>query len=225
MKLYLPDCAPNMFINLRQHACHPLNLLPVEELWVPGEDFLATNPISESPPPGWTDIITNAGAGDGFAIQFDASSPSNDLQPGASLNFGFTSADDPASVNGNSVFYPGTPTSTSFVYSIGPFEGVSDQLVVTPPTLQSIAVTPVNTTLASGTTEQFTATGTLSNDTTESLTSQVTWSSSDTTWATINSAGLATAVSPGPVTISAAFDGITGSTGLTVKGGKSIRPS
>ena len=44
----------------------------------------------------------------------------------------------------------------------------------------------------------------------------MTWKSSDTTWATINSSGLATAVSPGPVTISATVDGITGSTGLTV---------
>jgi hypothetical protein len=38
--------------------------------WVPGEDFLATSPISVSPPPGWSDNITNMGAGDGFAIQF-----------------------------------------------------------------------------------------------------------------------------------------------------------
>ena len=141
------------------------------------------------------------------------------MQPGSSLNFDFTSADTPASVNGDSVFYPATPVGTSFVYSEGPEQGVSDQFVVAPaaaPTLQSIAVTPANTSLATGKTEQFTATGTLSNDTTENLTSQVTWASSDTTWATINATGLATAVSPGPVTISAAFDGITGSTGLTV---------
>ena len=99
------------------------------------------------------------------------------------------------------------------------FDGITGSTgltVVTPPTLQSIAVTPANTSLATGETEQFTATGTLSNNTTENLTSQVTWASSDTTWATINATGLATAVSPGPVTISAAFDGITGSTGLTV---------
>jgi hypothetical protein len=38
--------------------------------WVPGQDFLATRPISVSPPPGWSDNITNMGAGDGFAIQF-----------------------------------------------------------------------------------------------------------------------------------------------------------
>ena len=99
------------------------------------------------------------------------------------------------------------------------FDGITGSTgltVVAAPTLQSITVTPANTSLATGKTEQFTATGTLSNDTTENLTSQVTWASSDTTWATISAPGLATAVSPGPVTISAAFDGITGSTGLTV---------
>ena len=99
------------------------------------------------------------------------------------------------------------------------FDGITGSTgltVVTPPTLQSIAVTPANTSLPTGETEQFTAIGTLSDNTTENLTSQVTWASSDTTWATISTTGLATAVSPGPVTISAAFDGITGSTGLTV---------
>ena len=92
----------------------------------------------------------------------------------------------------------------------------STGLTIIAPVLESIAVTPANTTLPPGQTEQFTAIGTLSNNTTENLTSQVTWASSDTTWATINTAGLATAVSPGPVTISATFDGKTGSTGLTV---------
>jgi len=184
---------------------------------VPFEDFLATKPVSVSPPAGWTETLTNIGSTDGYAIEFVSSGAADNVQPGSTLNFGFTSADTPASVNGDSVFYPGTPVGTSFVYSLGPEQGVSDQFVVAAaPTLQSIAVTPANTSLPVGKTEQFTATGNLSNNTTENLTGQVTWASSDTTWATINSTGLATAVSPGPVTISAAFDGITGSTGLTV---------
>ncbi len=98
------------------------------------------------------------------------------------------------------------------------FDGItgSTVLTVSAAVLQSIAVTPVNTSLPVGETEQFTATGTLSDKSTEDLTSQVSWKSSDITWATINSTGLATAVGQGPVTISAALDGITGSTGLTV---------
>ncbi len=184
---------------------------------VPFEDFLATKPVSVSPPTGWTETLTNIGSADGYGIEFVSSSPADNVPVGGTLDFNFTSADNPASVNGNSVFYPGTPVGTSFVYSLGPEQGDADEFVVAAaPTLQSIAVTPANTSLATGKTEQFTATGTLSDSSTENLTSQVTWASSDTTWATINTTGLATAVSPGPVTISAAFDGITGSTGLTV---------
>ena len=110
--------------------------------WVPGEDFLATSPISVSPPAGWTDNITNMGAGDGFAIQFLANSPANDVQPGSSLNFSFTTADSPASVNGNSVFFPGTPVSTSFVYPQGPFSDAGHQFVVTPAPTPTPTPTP-----------------------------------------------------------------------------------
>lgn len=102
--------------------------------WVPGEDFLATSPISVSPPSGWTDNITNMGPGDGFAVQFLANSPANDVQPGSSLNFSFRSADPPAAVNGNSTFFPGTPVETSFVYPAGPFSDAGHQFVVTPAT-------------------------------------------------------------------------------------------
>jgi hypothetical protein len=100
--------------------------------WFPGEDFLATRPISVKSPTGWTGNITNAGPGDGFAIQFVADNSVYDVQPGGSLSFSFTSADSPASIAGDSVFYPGTPVGTAFVYQQGPFMGASDQFVVTP---------------------------------------------------------------------------------------------
>jgi hypothetical protein len=51
------------------------------------------------------------------------------------------------------------------------------------------------------------------------LTSQVTWTSGTTSVATITSAGLATAVSTGTSTISAALSGITGTTVMTVTAG------
>jgi hypothetical protein len=102
--------------------------------WVPGEDFLATSPISVSPPPGWTDNITNTGPGDGFAIQSIANSPASAVQPGSSLSFSFTTADLPAAISGNSVFFPGTPVLTSFVYPQGPFSDAGHQFVVTPAT-------------------------------------------------------------------------------------------
>ena len=74
---------------------------------------------------------------------------------------------------------------------------------VTTTTLTSIAVTPANPSIAPGTTEQFTATGTYSDNSTEDLTSQVTWASANTSVATINSTGLATGVAMGTSTITA----------------------
>src|SRR5262249_51663839 len=85
--------------------------------------------------------------------------------------------------------------------------------------LSSIAVTPSNSTLTVGGTQQFTATGTYSDGSTQNLTSQVTWASSNTAAATINSTGLATAVTAGTSTISATLGAVSGSTGLTVTAG------
>src|ERR1035437_424984 len=87
-------------------------------------------------------------------------------------------------------------------------------------TLLSIAVTPANPSIAPGTTEQFTATGTFSDNTTQVLTTLVSWSSSSQSVATIsNTAGsneLVTSLATGTTTIKATCSGISGSTLLTV---------
>jgi len=85
------------------------------------------------------------------------------------------------------------------------------------PTLTSIAVTPANPTNVVGATQQFTATGTYSDGSTQNLSSRVTWTSSKTAVATVNTNGLATAATAGSTTISAALSGLTGSTTLTVQ--------
>ena len=96
----------------------------------------------------------------------------------------------------------------------------STTLTVTQATLVSIAVTPVNTSIAKGTTEQFQATGTFSDGTTQSLTTSVTWSSSSPSVVAVSNAadsmGLATAAATGSTTVSAASGAISGSTTLTV---------
>ena len=102
------------------------------------------------------------------------------------------------------------------------FTGVSDSTPLTATTVTSIAVTPANSTIAAGMTQQFTATGTLSNGTTQDVTSLVAWSSSNTGIATISAQGIASAVSVGSTTISAAFGGVTDTTTLTVQGPQSI---
>lgn len=60
--------------------------------------------------------------------------------------------------------------------------------------LTSISITPTSPSISSGDTQQFTATGILQNGTTVDLTSSVTWASSNTAAATIDSSGLATAL-------------------------------
>jgi len=88
----------------------------------------------------------------------------------------------------------------------------------TAPTLASIAVTPANPTIQTSTTQQFTATGTYSNNSTQDITSQVTWASSNTAVATINTVGLATAgTGAGTTTISATLGTVSGNTTLTVQ--------
>jgi hypothetical protein len=90
------------------------------------------------------------------------------------------------------------------------------------PTLTSITVTPTNATSLVGATQQFTAAGTYSDGSAQNLTTQVAWTSSKTTFATISASGLATAVSAGSTTIAAALASVTNSTTFTVKAPPSL---
>ncbi|HZU26710.1 MAG TPA: Ig-like domain-containing protein [Bryobacteraceae bacterium] len=86
-------------------------------------------------------------------------------------------------------------------------------------TLSNVAVAPSNPSINPSGTQQFTAKANYSNGEGKDVTSQATWSSSDITIATIDSAGLATATAkPGKTTITATFKGDNGSTVLTVIG-------
>lgn len=92
-----------------------------------------------------------------------------------------------------------------------------DVVLAVPVTLQSIAVTPANSTIAVGATQQFTATGTYSDGTAKNINNQVTWTSSNTSVASISSSGLATALGSGSSTISAKVGTVTGTTTLTTQ--------
>ena len=77
-------------------------------------------------------------------------------------------------------------------------------------TLVSIAITPATASVAKGLTTSFTATGTYSDNTTVNLTSEVTWATTNTSVATINSAnGIATGVAPGGTAVTATLNSIT----------------
>ena len=94
--------------------------------------------------------------------------------------------------------------------------------------VDSIAVTPGTDSLAAGKTAQFTAMATVGHagHPAQNVTNTVTWTSSDTTVATVNSTGMATAVAAGTATITASEQGygglISGTATLTVTGGTTI---
>jgi hypothetical protein len=109
----------------------------------------------------------------------------------------------------------GTVTITA---ALGPVNS-STGLTVNKNPLVSIVVTPVNPSI-SGQIQQFTATGTYSDASTQDLTKTAHWSSSSSGVATINNGvsggGLSTGQGTGSATITATFQGINGSTTLTI---------
>jgi len=82
-------------------------------------------------------------------------------------------------------------------------------LTVTAAALQSIAVTPASSSIAKGTTQQFTATGTYSDGSTQNITTSVTWASANPLVAMVGgSAGLVTGVDRGKSQITATQDSV-----------------
>ncbi|WP_434930268.1 ice-binding family protein [Shewanella sp. HL-SH5] len=89
-------------------------------------------------------------------------------------------------------------------------------LTITDATLTSLAITPVNPSIANGLTKQFIATGTYSDGTSPDVTTLVNWTSADTLVASINANGLASSVAVGTVVISASFGAEDASTELSI---------
>jgi hypothetical protein len=93
-------------------------------------------------------------------------------------------------------------TPTSQIVSLNGGNGTAN---FTASTLQSIVVTPATPTIQAGLTQQFIATGTYSDASTHDVTGQVTWSSSNSNVASVNTSGLATAIAGGSTSISASL--------------------
>ncbi|MGY3929209.1 Ig-like domain-containing protein [Aeromonas simiae] len=94
-------------------------------------------------------------------------------------------------------------------------EGVSSNVAtvhVTAATMTALQVTPANISLAKGQTQELTAIATYSDNTTADVSGSVTWSSRDTTTATVTSIGLLTGVAVGSTTVTASIDGISSNT-------------
>jgi hypothetical protein len=197
----------------------------VGNLWSISGQLLATATFSNETSTGWQQVTfsspvavkantvyvasyhTNVGnyAGDnGFFATTGVDSPPVHL-----LRDGVSGGNGVYAYSASSIFPSNTYQSSNYwvdvVFAVG-----------NAPSLASITVTPANPTIATGGTQQFTATGRYSDNSTQNITGQVTWASSATAVATINSAGLASGVGAGSTTISASQGQVTGSTTLTV---------
>ena len=98
----------------------------------------------------------------------------------------------------------------------GGTNGTNSTTTTNTPNLVSLQVTPANPSVVVGKTQQFKAMGTFSDNSTHDLSGTATWSSSSTTLAQVNNAGLATAMAAGTTTINAASGSVNGSTSLVV---------
>lgn len=104
---------------------------------------------------------------------------------------------------------------TTITATLGGISGTTT-ITVTSGMLTSISITPPTPSIKVGTTQPFAVTGTFSDGSSSDITSLVAWNSSNTSVASINSNGLATAVAVGTTTISAIVAGISGTATLTV---------
>lgn len=165
---------------------------------------MAVAPANPSIPAGTTQAFTSTGT------YSDGST--EDITSAATWSSSTTSV---ATINATGLATGVGQGTSTITASSGAVSG-STTLTVTAPALSSIAATPANPSIPAGTTQAFTATGTYTDASTNDITSTVTWSSSNTSIATINGVGLASAVAPGTSTITAEQASIRGSTTLTV---------
>lgn len=113
------------------------------------------------------------------------------------------------------------PGQSNITVSYGSLTAMAS-LTVTPATLASLVITPVNTVVGINGTVQFTATGVFTDNTTQDMTSQVVWISSNASAALINATGMASGVGNGTTTITATYGAVSGSATLTVTSAKLV---
>jgi uncharacterized protein YjdB len=151
----------------------------------------------------------------GTTQQFTAVGSFDDGSTQLLTSLTWSSSSNAASIDSTG-FSTSTNTGTATITATSGSVSGTASLTVTGATLVSLAVTPANSSMAVGTTKQFTATGTFSDSTTQDVTGSALWSSSNGAASTINVQGLASSVATGSTTVTATVGFVTGSTGLTV---------
>ncbi len=189
--------------------------------------FAAFNSANTSPPQDNTPpIISNIASSPSFVtaiISWTTDEPANSVvNYGIDSSYGSTVFDSNL-VTSHSMVLTGLTEGTLYHFNVnstdaeGNNSASSDHTFTTlTPVLNSISVSPQNPSVNVDDTQQFTATGTYSDSSTKDITNDVSWSSSDTSVATISLSGLVTALSSGTSLISASLDGVSDGTTLSV---------
>jgi uncharacterized protein YjdB len=192
--------------------------------------------------PGQTTITANIGSVSGSTtlivtnatlVSLAVAPSGASLQPAAKLTFTAVGTFSDASTQdlSSQVVWASSNTAAATVNNLGTVTGLaagtanvsatmltktgSAPLTVTSATLTSIAITG-NPFTAPGAVVHYIATGSYSDGSQQNITQAVTWSSSDSTVATVNSNGFATGQGTGSVTITATQGSVSGTTDLVV---------
>jgi outer membrane protein assembly factor BamB len=112
------------------------------------------------------------------------------------------------------VTLPGAASGSSVI--IGEFNYVPITITASTAVLQSIATSPAKVGVSPGKTVQLVATGVYSDGTSQDVTAQASWSSADTTIATVNGTGLVSGVARGAVHVIANLGGFSANSLVTV---------
>ncbi len=105
--------------------------------------------------------------------------------------------------------------SATIIASSGAMTG-GDTLIVLPPALTSLSIAPSNSSIVLGTSKQLTSFGIFSDGSSQDVTTSATWSSANSSTVSVDPAGVAVAGAVGTATISASYNGQTGSASITV---------
>ena len=188
-----------------------------------GETGSATLMVTEPPPPppmadsvAVSPMMTSIEEGE--TQQFSATAYDSDDMVISGKTFTWTSSMTSVATINSSGLATGVDAGSTTIRAT--VDGVSGSATLTvteppPPTVNSVTVSPSSPSIEEGGTQQFTATA-KDSDSMEISGKTFTWTSSDTSKATISSSGLATAKDAGSTTITATVDGISGNTTLTI---------
>ena len=162
----------------------------------------------------------NTSIASGTAVQFTATGTFTDASTQnltASVNWAVAdSSVISINVNGAQGLAKGVAPGSSTITATSGNVSSTATLTVTNAVLNSIAVTPVNASVPLGLLQPFSATGTFSDGTAQDITNTVTWSSSNTSVASITVSGLVTARNLGNATIAATSGAASGSVSMSV---------